>query len=137
MHYLHSTKSLLAFRLGTLGLFVLALDFLAVLVMGPVALILSDPQLLRLTLYCLAALPVTGFVYLFFGSRARCPLCMNPALVLRACQKHRNASTLAGSYRLRVASSAFFAGRFVCPYCGERTRLVVRDRHRHQGLHSD
>jgi hypothetical protein len=137
MHYLHSAKSLLAFRLGILGLCLLGLDLLAILVVGPVGLILGDPKLLRWTLFGLLALPVTGLFYLFFGWRARCPLCMNPVLVLRACQKHRNASTLAGSHRLRVATSALFAGRFTCPYCGERTRLVVRDRHHRQSSDQD
>jgi hypothetical protein len=100
----------------------------ATLIVGPVALILADPKLLRWTLFLVGGLPVTGLLYYFFGSRARCPLCMNPALVLRRCQKHRNARTLGGSYRFRVATAIFFTGRFTCPYCGERTRLVVRDR---------
>lgn len=129
MHSLHSTKALLAFRLGTTGLLLFGLDFATTFVLGPISIITSDPKLLRWALYALCGLPVTGLFYLLWGIRARCPLCLNPPLVPRRCQKHRTAQTFAGSYRLRVALSVFFRGRFTCPYCGEPTRMTVRDRH--------
>ena len=130
MHYLHSGKALVAFRFGALATLLFAANFAATLILGPVSLVTHDPKLLRWTLYVLGGLPFTGLLYMFFAVRARCPLCMNPPLVTRACQKHRTARTLVGSYRLRVATAVTLTGGFHCPYCGERTRCVVRD-HRH------
>jgi len=130
MHYLHSGKAWLAFRFGALGMLLFAINLLVPTVLGPLGLLTHDSNLLRWTLYFMAGLPVTGLIYLLWGSRARCPLCLNPPLVTRSCAKHRTAGTLAGSYRLRVATAIFLTGRFTCPYCGERTCCQVRDRNR-------
>ena len=62
------------------------------------------------------------------SSRARCPLCLTPSLANKACAKNRNARSLFGSYRLRVATSIIFNNHFRCPYCNEPTVLEVRQR---------
>lgn len=62
------------------------------------------------------------------SARLRCPLCTMPVFQNRRCSKHRNAKPLFGSYRLKVAMTVLFQGRFRCPYCGEPTGMVARDR---------
>ena len=65
-----------------------------------------------------------------FASRTRCPLCMTPVLADKECSKHRRASPLFGSYRLRVALSILFKNSFRCPYCHEKSALEVRPQRR-------
>ncbi len=132
MHRLPTKASLRNLRLGTIFLLLFGLALLAFVGLGIAAVWTRDPAVVRIFLWAAGALPVLGVAYLMFGSRAKCPLCMNPPLAPRRCQKHRNAKPLFGSYRLRVASSVFFSDNFVCPHCGEPTLLEVRDRHRHR-----
>lgn len=66
------------------------------------------------------------------AARCRCPLCLGPPLARKACVKHRSATRLFGSYRLRVAHSIVWKGCFRCPFCGETTVMQVRQR-RHGG----
>ena len=67
-------------------------------------------------------------VQCILATRALCPLCMTPVLASKACSKHRNARTLMGSHRLRVAVAVLFKGSFTCPYCHESSVLEVRER---------
>lgn len=67
------------------------------------------------------------------AGRARCPLCMTSVLASRGCAKHRNARTLLGSYRLRVAMAILFRGAFYCPYCHEPSAMEVRSRRANAG----
>ena len=129
MHRLHSRSALRSFRLGTTLLGLCGLTLLAALVLGASGLLTGQAGLLRWSLITVVVGPLLGLVYLGFGIRARCPLCMNPPLVPRSCQKHRRALRLFGSHRLRVAFSIFTRGRFVCPHCGESTALRVREPH--------
>ncbi len=62
------------------------------------------------------------------AAKTRCPLCLTPVLATKGCSKHRNAKTLFGSHRLRVALSVLFKGRFYCPYCHEPSVLQLRQR---------
>lgn len=73
------------------------------------------------TLLCLA-------VNFILSGRLRCPLCMVPPMQNRGCSKHRTATTMLGSHRLKVASSIIFKDSFRCPYCGEPTSMEVRQR---------
>lgn len=130
MHRLHSRTALNSFRLGTLLMLLFSASLIAAMVLGILGLINGSPELLRWFLITIAATPVLGISYLITGHRARCPLCMNPPIVPRRCQKHRNSRRLFGSYRLRVAAAIMFSGTFVCPYCGERTALELRERKR-------
>ena len=129
MHRLPTRASLRNLRLGTVFLLLLGLAILVFIGMGVAAIITRNPTVVRVFLWVGVALPVIGILYLFFGSKVKCPLCMNPPLRPRHCQKHRNAKRLFGSYRLRVAFSVFFNDNFVCPHCGEPTMLEVRERH--------
>lgn len=62
------------------------------------------------------------------AGRTRCPLCLTPVLARNGCSKHRNARTVLGSYRLRVATGILFRGTFHCPYCHEPSMMAVRTR---------
>ena len=74
-----------------------------------------------IVLFCLA-------VNFALSSRLRCPLCMVPPMQNRGCSKHRTATRMLGSYRLKVATSIMFKDSFRCPYCGEPTSMQVRQR---------
>lgn len=69
---------------------------------------------------------VTLVLWLSFwivAARCRCQLCQaNPMRSLR-CSRNREAKRFLWSYRLRVALSVTFLGRFRCPYCGESFSL--------------
>jgi hypothetical protein len=60
------------------------------------------------------------------AQRTRCPLCLTPVMANKGCSKHRNAKTVLGSHRLRVALAIIFRGSFVCPYCHEPSAMEVR-----------
>ncbi len=128
MHHLRSRYALVAFRLGALGLLLFVLNVATTIALGTVGIIANLHEVLHTTLWLLTGIPVTGILYAAVAPRARCPLCLNPPLVARGCEKHRRCKTLFGSYRLRVAITTTLAGRFTCPYCGEETRCLVRRR---------
>jgi hypothetical protein len=130
MHRLHSKSALNSFRLGTVLLGLFGLAIIAAIVLGAAGLLTGRSELLQWFLIAVVTAPLVGLLYLTYGHRARCPLCMNPPLVPRGCQKHRNAMRLFGSHRLTVALSIFTRGKFVCPHCGEATALKLRDRNR-------
>ena len=73
-----------------------------------------------------------GLVLLIFyrvmASSARCPLCSFPVLLSKKCQRNRNANRFLGSYRARVARDIVLFKSFRCPYCGEPTMCVPRER---------
>ena len=130
MHRLHSRSSQRAFHFGTLLMVLFGFVLLAAVVLGVLGLIHGDRRLLHWFLIAAAVTPMVGAIYLAVGFRARCPLCMNPPIVPRRCQKHRNARPLFGSHRLRVAASIMLSDSFICPYCGERTSLELHERKR-------
>lgn len=74
---------------------------------------------LAVALFCM----VTNFL---LSGRLRCPLCMVPPLASRRCSKHRSATKLFWSYKLKVAHSIIFRNSFRCPYCGEPTVMEAR-----------
>lgn len=93
--------------------------------------ILMDDQQMTTVAIAVGALAIFIFVVqCILANRALCPLCMTPVLASKACSKHRNARTLMGSHRLRVAVAVLFKGSFTCPYCHESSVMEVRDRHR-------
>jgi hypothetical protein len=130
MHRLPSKAALRNLRLGTVFLLLFGLALVVFVGLAIAVIATRNPLLIKIFIYTAIALPVLGILYLIFGSRTKCPLCMNPPLRPRRCQKHRNARKFFGSYRLRVASSVFLRDNFVCPHCGEPTMLEVRDRRR-------
>lgn len=76
----------------------------------------------------LIAFIICGISQWLAAMRAKCPLCMMPVLATKNCVKNRNARKFLGSYRLQVANSILFKNYFRCPFCGESTELLVRER---------
>ncbi|MFD0895611.1 hypothetical protein ACFQ5Q_18435 [Luteolibacter ambystomatis] len=128
MHRLPSRSSVFRFRLASLLVFIAAGLFLAAL--GEIgAGLFHDTRSEVLTGLCLlGGAFVTFLIHVVVASRARCPLCTIPPLLKKGCQKSRKAKRFFGSYRLRVAGGILFRGAFQCPYCGEPTKLMVREK---------
>jgi hypothetical protein len=80
------------------------------------------------TIFCVCLVVALALLYRLMAGSASCPLCRNQPLVAKGCQKHRKAHQLLGSYRLEVASSVLLHNSFRCPYCGESSRCLVRER---------
>lgn len=77
-----------------------------------------------------SAIPIT-FILWGTASRAHCPLCIGNPLANRTCSTHSRTCKLFGSYRLPVAISVIFTGKFRCPYCGELTAVASRGEQPH------
>lgn len=128
MHRFQSKSTILRFRVTA---WLLVLKCLLVPVAGGLliySLIASDHDLVIITL-CLGFVTVLmGILQLLLASRTRCPLCMTPVLASKGCSKHRHARRFLGSFRLRVALAVLVRGSFLCPYCHERSAMLVRTR---------
>jgi hypothetical protein len=135
MHRFSSVHALRRFRLAMLLL--LAKCLLTPVAAGVLlyALVMQQqqPNLLMIGAWLAGAAVLAAILQWIFANRANCPLCLTSVLASRGCMKHRNSRKLFGSYRLRVALSAFFRGYFRCPYCNEPTSLEVRERNKRRG----
>jgi hypothetical protein len=96
------------------------------------AVIAGDRERVHLALGLVGLTLLVLVVQWFIASKCRCPLCLGTPLARKACVKHRNATRLFGSYRLRVAHSIIWKGYFRCPFCGETTVMEVRQRRRYR-----
>ena len=130
MHRLPSLHAIRRIRISAVLLLTICLLVPASLVVLMWAFIQADNRLLSAGLIMVMLGAVLVPVQWMYAARANCPLCITPVLVSKGCARNRNAKTLFGSYRLRVAVSVFFTGTFRCPYCGESSVLVVRERRR-------
>jgi hypothetical protein len=93
----------------------------------------SEREQVHFSLWLLGAALLMLVCQWVVAARCRCPLCLGPPLARKDCVKHRGATRLFGSYRLRVAHSIIWQGCFRCPYCGETTVMEVRQRKRQGG----
>ena len=118
------------FRLAALLLCIRALLPVAALVLLARAMLENDQQLAVIGIL-MGIFAILIFLFqCILANRALCPLCMTPVMASRSCSKHRNARTLLGSHRLRVAVAVLCKGSFYCPYCHEPSVLEVRPRNR-------
>jgi len=90
----------------------------------------ADRQLTFTGLGILGTALIAVIMQWLVARRANCPLCLTPVLARNGCAKHRSATPLLGSLRLRVAMAVLFRDRFRCPYCGEPTLMQVRQSRR-------
>jgi len=128
MHRFTSISTIYRFKFVSI---LLCLRYLA----GPViigALVYSiltyDHNLVLEALIVGIATVMIGVLQWLLAPRTRCPLCMTPVLARQRCSKHRNAQTLLGSYRLRVAVAILTRNSFTCPFCHEKSAMEVRVR---------
>lgn len=128
MHKLPSSDILRRFRVASLLILVMFVTLPAAVGFALAGILLEERRWfvfagvsVGIVLFCLAV----NFV---LSARLRCPLCMVPPMQNRGCSKHRTATRMLGSYRLKVAHSIMFKDSFRCPYCGEPTSMEVRQR---------
>jgi hypothetical protein len=128
MHRLPTSSSVFRFRCSSLLLWLATVSFPA----GAAVMLLGlyhsyDPQVVAGGEIMGCALLAYLFEWLM-SARARCPLCTISPLHPKGCQKNRRVKRLFGSYRLLVATNVLFRDFFQCPYCGEATKIAVRER---------
>lgn len=125
MHHLRSASLVSRFRIAAFLLFVIC--FLA----SVAAVLLIQSIIAENFRFTIAG---SGFAALgllliipqwILGAHTNCPLCWTPVLAPRRCAKHRQAKTLMGSHRLRVALAVLFKKQFRCPYCNEPTAMEL------------
>jgi hypothetical protein len=130
MHRLHSKSQIFRFRLAA---FLLCLKWLMIPCVAAVLLCSILNQDHKMAVIGIGLVVFTVLVMLLqwlVSQRTNCPLCMTPVLAYKGCVKHRRASGILGSYRLRVGLAVLFRNSFCCPYCNEPTELEVRQRRR-------
>lgn len=128
MHRFQSKSTILRFRLTAL---LLVLKCVLVPLVGGLllyGLIEGDRKFLIIALSLGFATFLLAMLQWIIAARTRCPLCMTPVLASKGCAKHRHARKFLGSFRLRVALSVLFRDSFLCPYCHERSAMMVRTR---------
>lgn len=128
MHRFPSKSTINRFRFVAL---LVCFKFLAVPVVAGLLIysFIQDDSKLTIIALCLGiACVLMCIIQWSLAARARCPLCLTPVLASKGCAKHRNARTVLGSHRLRVALAILFRGRFLCPYCHEPSLMEVRSR---------
>jgi hypothetical protein len=130
MHRLPTKSSIRRFRATSLFLILKCLLLPVAVVMIVWGMIFKDENLSLLGIGFLAAVIFCAILQWIIGSRTRCPLCMTPVMISKACSKHRHAKSLLGDYQLRVATSVLFLNSFRCPYCNESTSIELRERRR-------
>jgi hypothetical protein len=86
-------------------------------------------QMMLNLLYGIGGYVALWILYVWTSSLSKCPLCRSGPMSAKRCAKHSSARKTLGSYRLTVALSVVFLNRFRCPYCGESTRLQVKEKH--------
>jgi hypothetical protein len=67
--------------------------------------------------------PVSLFLYLGIGAKARCRLCGQRLFVPKHCRKHERASRSIFGHTFAVARNAMFLANYRCMLCGTKTRL--------------
>jgi hypothetical protein len=128
MHAFHSHRPLWHLRLSSIALWGMLLVLLLAMGMGLLAVLHASVLAMKGTIFCVCLVVALALLYRLMAGSASCPLCRNQPLVAKGCQKHRKAHQLLGSYRLEVASSVLLHNSFRCPYCGESSRCLVRER---------
>jgi hypothetical protein len=126
MHRFPSKSVIARFKFAAL---LLCFGFLMVpVVAGTLAysIMTDDAGLTKIAIALLALTVLVGILQCLVAARTRCPLCMTPVLASKRCSKHRNARTLLGSHRMRVAVAILFRNGFKCPYCHESSEMEVR-----------
>lgn len=130
MHRLPSESVLRRFRIASVLVLLMWLSAPVAVGLLVCGLFFADHELLVWSGGCVVFGVVAMIVSFVVTSRLRCPLCMVQPLQNKGCSKHRNARTLFGSHRLKVAQSILVHDSFRCPYCGEPTVMEARKRRR-------
>ena len=128
MHQPRTARTVRSLRVSALSFLLLVLTIGVTVPLVVYALIENNRQLLGIALGLIGFAAILLLVYRISGSSARCSLCSCPVMFSQSCSRNRNAKTVFGSYRTRVACSIVLTNKFTCPYCGEATQCVPRQR---------
>jgi len=126
MHRLSSKSTVFRFRLAALLICTRCMLALASVSMLSYSIFINDRELIIVGIGIGTITLLSILLQWIISERTRCPLCLTPVLANKECAKHRNARTLLGSHRLRVAMAILFKGSFRCPYCHEPTSVEAR-----------
>ncbi|NNM27929.1 MAG: hypothetical protein HKO57_00280 [Akkermansiaceae bacterium] len=115
-------------KLSALAFILLVVNIGILVPLVAYAVLEQDRQLLMIALGQIILGIALLIAYRVAGASARCSLCACPVMLSQSCSRNRNAKRLLGSYRTRVATAIVLTGKFTCPYCGEATLCVPRQR---------
>ncbi len=130
MHSYRSKRPIVWLRICAITLPLLIIACIAQIVFFTYAILHSSTDIMKQGLYGIGACAAIALIYLLSSHQSKCPLCRSGPMTSSRCARHRTAGKVLGSYRLRVMCSVLFTNRFRCPYCGESTRLKVKDKKR-------
>lgn len=128
MHSYRSKRPIFWLRICAITLPVVIIAWMAQIVFLIYAIVNSSPEIMRQVLYGLAVCVAISLLHLLSAHHGKCPLCRSGPMTSQRCARHRMAGKTLGSYRLSVMFSVLFMNRFRCPYCGESTRLKVKEK---------
>jgi hypothetical protein len=128
MHQFRSKSPVFWIRISSLSFFLWALSAVGLVCLTCYAVLHATHGMMLMLLSGIGVFVMTWLLYMLGASMCKCPLCRSGPLSSKRCARHRNASRLFGSYRLRVAAGVLFTNHFRCPYCGESTRCQMKKR---------
>lgn len=128
MHSYRSKRPIFWLRLCALLYPLVLLSFSALAAFVVYAFVNSSTEMMYQVLYGMGICVALLLVYLISAAHSKCPLCRSGPMSSKRCARHRTATKMLGSYRLKVVMGVLFLNRFRCPYCGESTRLKVREK---------
>jgi hypothetical protein len=126
MHRFRSPATIRRMRVTAFALTVTALLLPFSIITLVVSCALNHQEMMVGGTYLLSSTILMIAVQWFCARRTHCPLCMASVMAKNGCSRHRRAKTLFGSHRLRVAVAILTINRFTCPYCNEKSLLVLR-----------
>ena len=128
MHRYRSIRHIIWIRLCSIFFLLSLLYSFVLLGFTFYAVLQHTHEIMLQLLYGIGIYVALWILYVWTSSLSKCPLCRSGPMSSKGCAKHRNARKILGSYRLTVALSVLFLNRFRCPYCGESTRLQVKEK---------
>jgi hypothetical protein len=126
MHRLPSRYAVTRFKLASWAVFIMHVMIPTTSGVLIYSVVVMDEKVMELALALIFGTTMLAIIQWSASRRACCPLCHARSISHSGCSKHRNARTLFGSYRLRVACAVIFREYFRCPYCGESTAVKAR-----------
>ncbi len=128
MHSYRSIRPIFWLRICAITLPLVFLACIAQIVFLIYAILNSSTEIMFQVLYGLGGCAAIALLHTVAAHHSKCPLCRSGPMTSQRCARHKLAGKVLGSYRLSVMFSVLFMNRFLCPYCGESTRLKVKEK---------
>ena len=125
MHYLKFRSLARALFSSSLVLILAFLSGITVIVLVVALWLTGNDDLIIPTAVFTGGFILVALLQAILSSRTACQLCQTYVLRAITCSKNPRARPLFGSYRLKVAVTIVFKGKFCCPYCGEEFNIWV------------